>query len=99
MSSAQGTAVLDFGAFPGTDRASIAVTGQASILGTSLVEPWIIPEATAIHSEDEVAMLKHFVEVSAPTSTIIAGTGFTIVGTCHDEFMWGTFKIGWAWSD
>lgn len=99
MASAQGTAVLDFGAYPGTDKATIAVTGQTSIAGTSLVEPWIIPEATAIHAEDEVAMLTHFVFVSVPTSTIVAGTGFTIVGVSHDGFMWGTFKVGWAWSD
>lgn len=97
--SAQGTVVLDFGAFPGTDKATVAVTGQSAILGTSLVEPWIIPEATAVHSEDEVTMLTAFVFVSVPTSTIIAGTGFTIVGVCHDSPMWGTFKIGWAWSD
>jgi hypothetical protein len=95
--AASGTAVLDFGSFPGTDVATIAVTGQAAILTSSLVEAWIIPEATALHSEDEVVMLTPFVFVSAPASLIIAGTGFSIRGVCHDDFLWGTVKVGWAW--
>jgi hypothetical protein len=43
----QGTATLDFGAFPGVTDVALAVTGQASISGTSLVEAWIFPTATA----------------------------------------------------
>lgn len=94
---ANGTAVLDFGAFPGTDVTTIAVTGQAAILTSSAVEAWIIPEATAVHSEDEVVMLTPFVFPSVPVSLIVAGTGFTIYGVCHDDSLWGTLKIGWAW--
>lgn len=72
----QGTAILDFGAFPGASDASVAVTGQASILTTSLVEAWIRPEATVDHSADE-----HMVEtLKVFAANIIAGTGFTIYG-------------------
>lgn len=94
---ATGTAVLDFGAFPGTDKASVAVTGQGAILAGSLVEAWVRPEATAVHSEDEHAMLAAFVAVTVPQSTLIAGTGFTIVGVCHDGFLHGTINVDWAW--
>jgi hypothetical protein len=71
---AQGTTTITFGAFPGASDASVAVTGQAGITGTSLVEAWIYPVATADHSVDE-HMLEPF-RVFA--HSISAGTGFTI---------------------
>lgn len=39
MATGTGTATIDFGAFPGSNEASIAVTGQGSILATSKAEP------------------------------------------------------------
>jgi hypothetical protein len=71
-----GTATLDFGAFPGASDASVAVTGQAGIVAGSLVEAWIMPAATADHTDTE-----HMVETfKVFAATIIAGTGFTIYG-------------------
>lgn len=73
---AQGTAVLDFGAFPGKSDASVAVTGQGAIVAGSLVEAWIRPVATADHTVGE-----HLVElIKIVAADIIAGTGFTIYG-------------------
>jgi len=73
---AQGTALLDFGAFPGKSDASVAVTGQAGILAGSLVEAWLFPADTADHKADE-----HMVEpIRVTAGSIIAGTGFTIYG-------------------
>jgi hypothetical protein len=73
---AQGTAILDFGAFPGKSDASVAVTGQAGIVAGSLVEAWIRPVATADHTDTE-----HMVETLAVfAADIVAGTGFTIYG-------------------
>ena len=73
---AQGTAILNFGAFPGSSHATVAVTGQASIVAGSLVEAWLRPEATADHTADE-----HMVEtIKVFAADIIAGTGFTIHG-------------------
>ncbi len=73
---AQGTAVLDFGAFPGKSDTSVAVTGQAAIVSGSLVEAWLRPVATADHTADEhmLETLKIF------AANIVAGTGFTIYG-------------------
>ena len=71
---ATGTAMLDFGAFPGASDASIAVTGQTGILTGSYVEAWIRPEATADHSADE-----HVLEtIRVVAGNISAGVGFTI---------------------
>lgn len=73
---AQGTAELDFGAFPGASHATVAVTGQASIVAGSLVEAWIRPVATTDHTADE-----HMLEtIKVFAADIVAGTGFTIHG-------------------
>jgi hypothetical protein len=73
---AQGTAVLDFGVFPGKSDASVDVTGQAAIVSGSLVEAWIRPVATADHTDTE-----HMVEtLKVFAANIVAGTGFTIYG-------------------
>lgn len=78
---AQGTATLNFGAFPGVSDASVAVTGQAAILAGSLAEAWIWPVATADHTVDEHMMetLKVFAH------TVVAGSGFTITGLNTSE--------------
>lgn len=73
---AQGTATLDFGAFPGASDASVAVTGQGAIVAGSLVEAWIRPVATADHTADE-----HMLEtLKVFAGNISAGVGFTIYG-------------------
>jgi len=71
-----GTAILDFGAFPGKSDASVAVTGQAAIVAGSVVNAWLRPVDTVDHTTDEhmVETLKIF------AANIIAGTGFTIYG-------------------
>jgi hypothetical protein len=78
---AQGTATLDFGAYPGASDASVAVTGQTAITGSSLVEAWIFPAATTDHSADE-----HWVEsLRVFAGNVVAGTGFTIYGRNESE--------------
>ena len=52
---AQGTATLDFGAFPGSNVAITDVVATG-VISTSAVEAWIRPETTADHSDmDHVA--------------------------------------------
>lgn len=71
---AQGTATVDFGAFPGKSDASVVITGQAGIVAGSLVEAWIRPVDTADHLADE-----HMIEtLKVFAHSIVAGTGFTI---------------------
>ena len=72
----QGTATLNFGAFPGASDASVVITGQAAIVAGSLVEAWLRPVATADHSADE-----HMLEtLKVFAHSIVAGVGFTISG-------------------
>lgn len=74
--SGSGITTINFGAFPGTSHATVAVTGQTSILSVSLVEAWIFPAATADHSSDEHVVLASQVQIVA--AEVVAGVGFTI---------------------
>jgi hypothetical protein len=92
---AQGTATIDFGAFPGKTDASVAITGQASISAASLVEAWIFPAATADHSADE-----HMVErLEIIAGNVIAGTGFTIYAFADgNTLIYGQWNVAWVWN-
>jgi hypothetical protein len=97
---ATGTTTVDFGALPGKNDTSVAVTGQTGIVSDSIVGAWIQPTATADHNADE-----HLVEgLNVYAGTIVAGTGFTIYITHdhgesvgRDHFAWGRFTVAWAW--
>ena len=70
---ASGTAIVDFGAFPGSLHATVAITGQTNILSSSKIEVWIDTKDSADHSADE-----HRLEpLQCGYSTVVAGTGFT----------------------
>lgn len=71
----QGTATLDFGAFPGSSDASVAVSAP-TITALQLVEAWMFPAATTDHTADE-----HLVEtIKVVAGNVVAGVGFTIYG-------------------
>lgn len=80
---AKGTTAVDFGAFPGTTDATATVTGQTGILAGSLVEAWILPANTAVHSIDEHIILTSMVSVVA--CNITAGVGFEIRVLARDQ--------------
>jgi hypothetical protein len=92
---AQGTAILDFGAFPGKSDATVDITGQGAIASGSLVEAWIRPVATSDHSVDE-----HWVEeLEVFAGNIIAGAGFTIYGITRDKTRrYGQWTLAWVWN-
>lgn len=94
--SATGTALLDFGSFPGKSHASVAVTGQTGILAaSSFVECWISPAATTDHTVDE-----HVVEsIKVVAGNIVDNTGFTIYGVnlLAKGRLYGKFNVAWVW--
>jgi hypothetical protein len=93
--SIMGRAVLDFGSTP-TDIATVAITGQGGILGTSFVEAWIDPttSATPDHSNDEHTMA----DFSVRCRDIIPGVGFTIQGDARSGLEMGKWNISWVWT-
>jgi hypothetical protein len=99
MATGQGTATIDFGAFPGTSEASIAVTGQASILGTSKAEAYIMgDDTTADHDAGDHRYAAG--QIAFTCGTPVAATGFTIYGrSVNDDTLEGTFALRWVWAD
>ena len=92
-----GTSTLSFGSSPGSSEASIAVTGQASILATSKVEAFIMgDDATASHTAADHRYAAALIGLSCGTPTV--GTGFTIYGRCLDK-MEGDIAVRWVWAD
>lgn len=90
---AQGSAVLNFGSTPGTNVVTTTVTGEASILSGSLVEAWIMAEATATHNAYEHSITP----IKLVCGNIVAGTGFDIVASTELRLD-GTFNVKWVWN-
>lgn len=95
MASGVGNATLDFGAAPGTNMVSVAVTGQAAIGAGSYAEAFVMSDdTTADHNAYEHRLAPFTLRCEA----IIAGTGFTIVAF-SDYRLTGQFKVRWVWAD
>jgi len=89
-----GSATLNFGAAPGTNTATVDVTGQAAIVAGSYVEAWIQGnDSTAEHNAYKHAIVPMIVRIT----TVAAGTGFTIQGASEWRLN-GTFTVRWVWS-
>ena len=94
---ATGTATIDFGAYPGANEASVAVTGQSAILATSKVEAWIMGDDTSSsHTAEDHKYAALFMALTCGTPT--ASTGFTIYARAIDKLQ-GTWTVRWVWAD
>lgn len=97
MASATGTAVIDFGAFPGSNEASVAVTGQADILATSKADSFVMADDTsADHSASDHRYFEAFASLSCGTPT--SATGFTIHARSTEKLS-GQWTLRWVWVD
>lgn len=97
MSTGQGTATIDFGSGAGTTEASVAVTGQTSILATSKAEAYIMADdTTATHTASDHRYVGLFMSLTCGTP--VAATGFTIYARSSDKLT-GTFSLRYVWAD
>ena len=96
MATGQGTAVIDFGAFPGSNEVTVAVTGQTAISATSKVEAYFMADTTSDHTLQDHTYSSMFIDLVCGVPT--AGTGFSIYARCADR-MQGTFQCRWIWAD
>jgi hypothetical protein len=88
-------ATIDFGASPGANEASVAVTGLTGITAGSAVLLDICgSDSTADHSANDHKYLPAFAGFSASAPT--AGVGFTIYGRSA-QALTGTFLVRWAY--
>lgn len=97
MASATGTATIDFGAFPGSNEASVAVTGQGSILATSKAEAYVMADDTTVdHTASDHRYFAALMGLACGTPTL--ATGFTIYARSTEKLQ-GTFALRWVWAD
>lgn len=96
MASGTGSTTIDFGAWPGSCEASVAVTGETSISTTSLAEAFLMREASSDHTAEDHSYAALWVALTCGTPT--AGVGFTIYARASDPLS-GTFKVRWVWAD
>lgn len=97
MANATGTATLDFGAHPGSNEASVAVTGQASIGAASKVEAWVMGDDTSGgHTANDHRYFAALAGLTCGTPT--AANGFTIYARSTEKLT-GTFAVRWVWAD
>lgn len=87
-----GSAVLDFGATPGTNYVTLDITGQTTIAGTSKIKVYKNIQSTATHNVEE----HQIVPLELTAGNIVAGTGFTIYAL-SDLRLDGTFNVYWEW--
>jgi hypothetical protein len=89
---ATGAAVIDFGAAPGRNDASVTVTGQTGIVAASEIEPWMMAESTADHNVTEHIMAP----IKLTAGNIVDNTSFTIYAASEWRLT-GTFAVHWVW--
>ena len=96
MAGATGSAVLDFGAAPGSNEASVTVLSQADISSTSKAEAFFMAETGADHTANDHAYVPIFCALTCSTPS--AGVGFTIYARSVERLT-GEWNINWVWAD
>jgi hypothetical protein len=96
MASGHGTGTLDFGAFPGSNEASVSVTGLTGISGTSKAEAYFMASDTT--SDHTAADHRYAAALIGLTCATPSGSACTVYGRCV-EAMQGTFSIRLVWAD
>lgn len=89
-----GSATLNFGAAPGSSYATVDVTGQAGITGTSKVEAFLMSETSTDHNTIEHQLFARYFGITC--GNIVAGTGFTVYAVT-DLRLTGAVKVNWVW--
>lgn len=97
MSSATGTATIDFGVFPGTTETTVDVVGQTGILATSKASAFVMADDTS--SDHTAEDHRYFAAlVALPCGTPTAGVGFTIHARSLHQLT-GQWTVRWVWVD
>jgi len=97
MASGTGTAVLDYGNSPGSNEATVVITGLGTITSTSKVESFLMgDDSTGDHTAQDHRYASAFIGLTCGTP--IDGVGFTIYGYSTQKLE-KTYKVRWVWAD
>lgn len=90
-----GSATIDFGAAPGTNVATSAITGVPGILAGSRVRAWIAGSTADHNAYEHQTVLP--MEVALSTHSIVAGTGFSVTAAT-DLRLTGQIACQWEYA-
>ena len=90
-----GTATINFGAAPGSSRASVVVS-DANILSNSYAEAWLMADTTSDHNGEEHELIAG--KVSFTCGSVQAGVGFTIYAVSDSLRLTGAVQVRWIWA-
>ena len=97
MANGTGIATIDFGAYPGANETTTAITGLTGISATSKAEAWVMgDDTTADHSAPDHRYMNLLTSLTCSTPT--AGVGFTIYAVSTEKLQ-GTFQVRYVWAD
>ena len=95
MATGQGTVIIDFGVFPGSQEASVTFT-DATISAGSKVEAYVMSADTVgTHTANDH---KYLLLLAEFTGQPTAGVGGTIFGRAL-QLMIGQFNLRYVWAD
>lgn len=96
MASNLGTATLNFGAFPGSNEASVTVS-DATIVTGAKCEAFVMGDSTTgDHTASDHRYFAALAGLSA--GTVVNATGFTIYAHSTEKLE-GTFLVNWVWAN
>lgn len=90
-----GVVEIDFGNFPGSNEASVTVTGQTGFTSGNVSVTVHCLESTIDHTIQDHTYLDLIATFNV--TNIVNNVGFTIVGRCLGKLQ-GKFKIKYTWS-
>jgi hypothetical protein len=88
-----GRVVLNFGALPGSNEASVVVSSP-TVLTTSIPTSEVAAVATSDHTISDHTYAALFMQLTCGAPT--AGVGFTIYARSTEKLS-GTFNVNWSW--
>lgn len=89
--SVQGTTTVNFGA--GATDALVSISAP-TILGSQLVDAWLMPKSTATNTVDD-----HWVEkLSVTAGNVVDATGFTIYAQAIEGLAHGQFTVAYVFN-
>lgn len=91
-----GTVEIDFGSFPGSQEASVTVTGQTGIMAASIIGARLAYQATDDHTTNDHAYAAAMIGITP--GSIVADTSFVLYVRCFDKLQ-GAFNLTWFWSN
>ena len=94
MATGQGTSIINFGAFPGAQEASVAFT-DAAVVATSKVEAYVMADGvTADHSVNDHRYLPLFIALTA-----VGGAGAGTIHARAPHALIGQYQLRYVWAD